>query len=73
MDDYVPQEDFFDDNILAPIDEVGKEAKTKKNEAPKASINLPKRVKGKQDSLKIAKPNFRKTKKPVKSKIVTKE
>ena len=73
LEDYVPQEDFFDDGMLERIDEADKEAKTTKDEPPKASRNLPQRVKNKQDSLKVSRPALKKTRKPLKSKIVTKE
>ncbi len=48
LDDYVPEEDFFDDDLLDRIDKADKESNTKKEETPKASRNLPKKVKNRQ-------------------------
>jgi lipopolysaccharide export system protein LptA len=58
LEDYVPQEDFFDDTMIERIDEADKkEAETSTGNQPaKASRNLPQRVKDKsliKDSLAI--------------------
>ncbi|MBJ6368349.1 hypothetical protein JF259_09640 [Snuella sp. CAU 1569] len=55
LDDYVPQEDFFDDAMLERMEKADSEAKTKEDEDPKASRRLPQHVKDQQkakDSLK---------------------
>lgn len=56
LDDYIPQEDFFDDELLKRIDEADSEAKTENEEEPKASRNLPQRFKDKKQPLKA--PNL---------------
>lgn len=48
LDDYVPQEDFFDDAMLERIEKADDEAKSDSDAPPKASRNLPQRVKNKQ-------------------------
>lgn len=45
LDDYVPQEDFFDDAMMERIEKADDEAKPEKDKEPKASRNLPQRVK----------------------------
>lgn len=56
LDDYIPQEDFFDDAMLERIEKADNEATSSNEDAPKkASRNLPERVKNKQ-KLKEAKP-----------------
>lgn len=55
LEDYVPQEDFFDDSMLERIEKADKkETKSNGNPTPKASRNLPKRVKLK-DSIPLKK------------------
>ena len=44
LDDYIPQEDFFDDDMLKRIEKADEEAKTSPKEKPKASRNLPKKT-----------------------------
>src|SRR5690606_9138973 len=49
LDDYVPQEDFFDEGMLERIDQADKASeKTNKTTDPRASRNLPQRVKDKE-------------------------
>jgi len=51
LDDYIPQEDFFDEELLKRINKADDEAKTEnKEEDPKASRNLPQRIKDKKTS-----------------------
>jgi lipopolysaccharide export system protein LptA len=53
LDDYIPQEDFFDEELLNRINKADDEAKTEnKEEEPKASRNLPQRVKDKKTAKK---------------------
>ncbi len=52
LDDYIPQEDFFDESMLERIEKADEEAKTDKDEEPKASRNLPQRVKYRDKSPK---------------------
>tara|TARA_R110000868_G_scaffold91812_4_gene254450 strand:+ start:34271 stop:36049 length:1779 start_codon:yes stop_codon:yes gene_type:complete len=54
LDDYVPQEDFFDASMLKRIEKADDEAKPNKDEDAKASRNLPQRIK---DKNKLLKPN----------------
>jgi hypothetical protein len=51
LDDYVPQEDFFDDSMMERIEKADSEAKPEKDKEPKASRNLPQRVKDRTKSL----------------------
>nr|WP_318544106.1 OstA-like protein [Marixanthotalea marina] len=66
LDDYVPQEDFFDEDVLERIDKA-KEAEKTSAETDKASRNLPKNVKDKE-----AKKASKNKPKPVKTKEVNK-
>src|SRR5690606_32704362 len=51
LDDYVPQEDFFDDGMLERIEQADKAGeKTNNGSDPKASRNLPQRVKDKEEN-----------------------
>lgn len=52
LDDYIPQNDFFDEDMLERIKKADEEAKHKKDKAPKASRNLPERVKNQETTLK---------------------
>lgn len=62
LDDYVPQEEFFDDAMLERIDEANKTSNIKnEQQEPKASRNLPQNIKDKNKIL----PN---KKKPIRSK-----
>ena len=45
LEDYVPQEDFFDEKMMERIEKANSETDTPKGEKPKASRNLPKPVK----------------------------
>src|SRR5690606_41246359 len=49
LDDYVPQEDFFDEDVLKRIDKANEAEKTSA-ETDKASRNLPKRVKNRTEN-----------------------
>lgn len=50
LDDYIPQEEFFDENMLERINKADKESTS--NEKPKASRNLPKTARIKNTALK---------------------
>lgn len=65
LDDYVPQEDFFDDKMLERIDHADKDANLTKDEESKASRNLPERIKKKQEASKSPKPALKDKKKPL--------
>ena len=69
LDDYVPQEDFFDEELLKRIKEANDEAKPNQNEEPKASRSLPKNKK------ELKAPSLSKgyEKKPLNYKKVSKE
>lgn len=60
LDDYVPQEEFFDDAMLDRIDKADKESNTTNKEESKASRNLPQNIKNKKkvsiDENKLIKP-----------------
>ena len=45
LDDYIPQEDFFDENMLNRIDKAGKTKDNKPREENKAARNIPKKKK----------------------------
>lgn len=51
LDDYIPQEDFFDDALLERIKKADDEAEKDKNAKPKASRNLPQEAKDKKKLL----------------------
>ena len=51
LEDYVPQEDFFDEELLKRIENADNRAKTDKKEPSKASRNIPKSAKEKQKFL----------------------
>lgn len=55
LDDYVPQDAFFDEDMLKRIEEANEEAKptNKGEDEPKASRNLPKNIKEKSKKLKV--------------------
>ena len=53
LDDYVPQEDFFDEDVLERIDKANEAEKTSA-ETDKASRNLPKRVKNRTENKLMA-------------------
>ncbi len=58
LDDYVPQEDFFDEDMLERINQADEDSKnTDKDKDPKASRNLPQRVKNKEKNNLIAPAN----------------
>ncbi|WP_111309516.1 OstA-like protein [Confluentibacter sediminis] len=58
LDDYVPQEDFFDEDMLERINQADEASKnTDKDKDPKASRNLPQRVKNKEKNNLIAPAN----------------
>ena len=48
LEDYIPQEDFFDEELLKRVENADNRAKTDKKEPSKASRNIPKSVKEKQ-------------------------
>jgi len=50
LDDYIPQEDFFDEALLNRIKKADDEAKTDDNKKPKASKSLPKNIKNKNNT-----------------------
>lgn len=52
LDDYIPQEDFFDEALLKRIKKADDEAKPNKEKKPKASRSLPKNLKDKKVPLK---------------------
>lgn len=56
LDDYVPQENFFDEDLIKRMNKADDEAKTSDKEQPKASRNLPKPIKDKKQ-LKVLKPS----------------
>ncbi len=72
LDDYIPQEDFFDEELLQRIKKANDEAKPNQKEEPKASRSLPQRVKDKKES-KVPNLNTEKIKKPLLYKKVSKE
>ncbi|MDO5981817.1 OstA-like protein [Flavivirga spongiicola] len=51
LEDYVPQEDFFDEELLKRIENADNREKTDKTEPSKASRNIPKSAKEKQNFL----------------------
>ncbi|MDD7887028.1 OstA-like protein [Flavivirga sp. 57AJ16] len=51
LEDYIPQEDFFDEELLKRIENADNRAKGDKNEPSKASRNIPKSVKEKQEPI----------------------
>ena len=58
LDDYVPQEDFFDEEMLERIEQADAASKkTDQGQDPKASRNLPQRVKDKEKDQLIAPAN----------------
>lgn len=77
LEDYIPQEEFFDAEMLERIEKADAEAKTPKGEQPKASRNIPKGVQNtpdQDDALKRFKAASRNKKaKPVKHKGVSKD
>jgi len=56
LDDYVPQENFFDEDLIKRMEKADSEAKTSDTEKPKASRNLPQPIKDKKQ-LKVLKPS----------------
>ena len=72
LDDYIPQEDFFDEELLKRIKKADGEAKTNNKEEPKASRNLPQRVKDKK-LLKAQNPSMEDKKKLLNPQNVSKE
>ena len=52
LDDYVPQEAFFDDAMLDRIEQADKQSNPTKSKESKASRNLPKNIKDKTKSIK---------------------
>ena len=52
LDDYVPQEEFFDDAMLDRIEQADKQSDITNTEESKASRNLPKNIKDKTKLLK---------------------
>ncbi|MDO5970422.1 OstA-like protein [Flavivirga aquimarina] len=48
LEDYVPQENFFDEDMLKRIEEADNRAKTDEKNPSKASRNIPTQIKGKQ-------------------------
>ncbi len=52
LDDYVPQEEFFDEEMMERIDEADKESNTTNKEESKASRNLPQNIKDKKSLIK---------------------
>lgn len=62
LDEYIPQEDFFDETLLKRMKKADDEAKTSDKEEPKASRNLPQRLKDKK-ILKAQTPNIEDKKK----------
>tara|TARA_R110002049_G_scaffold285775_4_gene467315 strand:+ start:7671 stop:9503 length:1833 start_codon:yes stop_codon:yes gene_type:complete len=73
LDDYIPQEDFFDEELLKRIDKADGEAKTNNKEEPKASRNLPQRVKDKKTPLNTKNLNIEEKKKLLAPKNSSKE
>ena len=76
LEDYVPQEEFFDEELLERIKKANEEAKTPEGEKPKASRNIPKGVQHIQDqdeTLKGFKNAARSKAKPAPHKGVSKE
>uniref|UniRef100_UPI000C28443A OstA-like protein n=1 Tax=Confluentibacter lentus TaxID=1699412 RepID=UPI000C28443A len=58
LDDYVPQEDFFDEEMLERIEQADAASKkTDKGQDPKASRNLPQSVKDKEENQLITPAN----------------
>ncbi|WP_239970670.1 OstA-like protein [Confluentibacter citreus] len=58
LDDYIPQEDFFDEGMLERIEQADEASKkTDKDKDPKASRNLPQRVKDKEENQLITPAN----------------
>ncbi|WP_034040593.1 OstA-like protein [Wocania ichthyoenteri] len=55
LEDYMPQEDFFDEDLMARIKKADSEAKPTEEGKPKASRNLPKNLK-KKDEKKLIYP-----------------
>ncbi|MFV0540642.1 MAG: OstA-like protein [Aestuariibaculum sp.] len=49
LEDYIPEEDFFNEDMLERIDKAESKEKPKNNEKPKASRNLPKNIQDKRD------------------------
>lgn len=72
LEDYIPQEDFFDKELLERIKKANDEAKPNQKEEPKASRSLPQSVKDKKES-KVPNLNTEKIKKPLLYKKVSKE
>lgn len=64
LEDYIPQEEFFDEALLKRIDDASPNKPTS-NQPTKASRNIPKKVNVNQDSIKPSKPQTLK-KKPLK-------
>lgn len=52
LDDYVPQEEFFDEEMIDRIDKADKESNTTNKEESKASRNLPQNIKDKKSLIK---------------------
>ena len=73
LKDYVPQEDFFDEEMIKRIEKVNSQTNTSKAEKPKASRNLPQRVKNQQTPLKKLKATSKNKKKPITNKNLTEE
>lgn len=64
LEDYIPQEEFFDEALMKRIDAASPNKPTS-NQPTKASRNIPKKVNVNQDSIKPSKPQTLK-KKPLK-------
>ncbi len=76
LEDYVPQEDFFDEEMRERIKKADSEAKTPKGEKPKASRNIPKayqNIPNEDDNIRALKAASKKNKKPVTRKGISKE
>ncbi len=76
LEDYVPQEDFFDEEMRERIKKADSEAKTPKGEKPKASRNIPKayqNIPSEDDNIRALKAASKKNKKPVTRKGISKE
>ncbi|WP_298239253.1 OstA-like protein [uncultured Algibacter sp.] len=63
LDDYIPQDEFFDEEMIDRINKADKESKIQDKSKSKASRNLPKKIKSKRKLLgptKLADPNKKK-------------
>lgn len=70
LDDYIPQENFFDEALIKRIKKADDEAQPNKGEEPKASRSLPKNLKNKPINPNLSIEN---KKKPLGHKNVSKE